>query len=166
MVNHTKRGEITFSYENDSLFNDVSLLSAYMAKNIVSEAGSMLDEFCITEDEREIYNECLKQSLPNVYEAVMRIASCSDGAFSDGTGENETTVKMSLIDNSAYNHNVLTLIDSTLHNCIKYGVLVEFYSICINDGLYRIAKEKFDTNLFQLKQRLFQLKKKSVSSQL
>ena len=174
MVDNTKRGIITFSYNSEKLFNDVSLLSAFMTKNLVSEAGSMLDEFCITEDEKEIYEECLKQALPNIYEAVIMITPCFD-AFDDGKAETETkaseetetsAVSISIKDNGSYNYNVLTLVDATLNNCIKYGVLVEFYSICVHDGLFGIAKQKFDTNLLQLKQRLFQLKKKSVSSQL
>lgn len=174
MVDNTKRGIITFSYDSDKLFNDVCMLSAFMTKNLVSEAGSMLDEFCITDDEKEIYEECLKQSLPNIYEAVIRIAPCSDNAFDNGIKvETETpeepgssNVKIEIKNNGAYNPNVLTLVDATLNNCIKYGVLVEFYSICVHDGLFGIAKQKFDTNLLQLKQRLFQMKKKSVSSQL
>ena len=178
MVDNTKRGIITFSYNSDKLFNDVCLLSAFMTKNLVSEAGSMLDELCITEDEKEIYDECLMQALPNIYEAMIRIAPCSDNAFDDGikvetetpeepeTKTETSNVKIEIKNNGAYNPNVLTLVDATLNNCIKYGVLVEFYSICVNDGLFGIAKQKFDTNLLQLKQRLFQLKKKSVSSQL
>lgn len=161
MAKKIEKGIITFSYPNDSLFNDVRLLSAYMTKNLATESGSLLDEFCITEDEEEIYNECLKNTVPNIYEVVMGLVTCIEDAISYDNG-----VSISLRDNHAYNVNVLTLIDSTLNNCLKYGVLAEYYSICVNADLYSIAKNKLDTNLSQLKQRLFQLKKKSVSSQL
>lgn len=166
MANSTTKGTIVFSYDSTSLFDDVCLLSAYMVKNLASDNMSMLDEFSISDDERHIYDECLKQVMPNIYEAVIMTVPCAEGAFSDGTGDSETGVTVTLKDNHAYNRNVLTLVDGTLQTCIKYGVLAQFYSICVHEGLFVLAKEKYDTNLSQLKQRLFQLKKKPVSPQL
>lgn len=178
-------GNITFYYDSDKLFNDVSLMSAYMTKNLKSEAGSVMDEFSISDDERDVYDVCVRQTLPNIYEAMMKITHGIDNAFDDDvevaenaeiTGgvaiENTlgrakgTYVEFNIQDNDEYNSNVLSLVDATLLNCLKHGVLAEFYSICINAELFRIAQDKFTTSLFQLKQRLFQLKKKSVSSQL
>ena len=161
MAKKVEKGIIKFSYESDTLFDEVRLLSAYMTKNLATESGLLTDEYCITEDERDIYDQCLKNTLPNVYEVIIGLVPCVDESISDSNG-----VSISLVDNHAYNVNVLTLVDSTIDNCLKYGVLAEYYSICTHAELYKVAKDKLDTNLFQLKQRLFQLKKKSVSSQL
>ena len=170
-------GNITFYYNGDKLFNDVSLTSAYMTKNLKSEAGSIMDEFNISDDERDIYDVCVRQTLPNIYETMMKITSGVEDAFNDNVVVTDTDnsglnrdagkyIEFNILNNDAYNDNVLNLVDATLLNCLKYGILAEFYSICVNGDLFRIAQDKFTTSLFQLKQRLFQLKKKSVYSQL
>lgn len=177
MFGNKTTGEIAFYYDSDKLFNDVSLMSAYMTKNLKSEAGSMMDEFSISDDEKDVYKVCIRQTLPNIYETMMKITSGIENAFDDevvvSTDEsdglkrkNGTYIEFVMQDNDSYNANVLNLVDATLLNCLKYGVLAEFYSVCVNAELFRLAQDKFTTSLFQLKQRLFQLKKKSVSSQL
>ena len=204
MFGNKETGSITFYYDSDKLFNDVSLMSAYMTKNMKSEAGSLMDEYSISDDEKDIYGVCVRQTLPNIYETIMKITSGVDNAFEDevvlalGTERNLSTdgkselevsldtntgkdtnakentlgrfagtyIEFNVQDNDSYNSNVLNLVDATLLNCLKHGILAEFYSICVNAELYRIAQDKFTASLFQLKQRLFQLKKKSVSSQL
>jgi hypothetical protein len=176
-------GKITFYYNSDGLFNDVSLMSAYMTKNLANEGGSLMDEFSISDDERDIYDVCVRQTLPNIYETIMKITPRDvDNAFEDeievetdespdseGIGLKRVAgkyIELTLNDNDSYNKNVLNLVDATLLNCLKYGILAEFYSICVNADLYRIAQDKFTSNLFQLKKRLFQLKKKTISPQL
>lgn len=177
MFGNKETGKITFYYDSDKLFNDVSLMSAYMTKNMKSEAGSLMDEFNISDDEKDIYGVCVRQTLPNIYETMMKITSGIGNAFDDDVAVAETEsdglkrevgtyIEFTMQDNDAYNENVLNLVDATLLNCLKHGVLAEFYSICVNPELHRIAQDKFTTSLFQLKQRLFQLKKKVVSSQL
>jgi hypothetical protein len=177
MFGNKEAGKITFYYDSDKLFNDVSLMSAYMTKNIKGDGGSMMDEFNISDDEKDIYKVCVRQTLPNIYETMMKITSGVDNAFDDEitvtTKENSglkrdvgTYIEFTMQDNDSYNDNVLNLVDATILNCLKHGILAEFYSVCVNGDLYKLAQDKFVTNLFQLKQRLFQLKKKSVSSQL
>lgn len=177
MFGNKETGKITFYYDSDNLFNDVSLMSAYMTKNIKGDSGSMMDEFNISDDEKDIFKVCVRQTLPNIYETMMKITSGVENAFEDEAvvSTDETTglkrakgtyIEFTMKDNDAYNENVLNLVDATILNCLKHGVLAEFYSICVNGDLYRVAQDKFTTSLFQLKQRLFQLKKKVVSSQL
>lgn len=177
MFGNKETGKITFYYDSDKLFNDVSLMSAYMTKNLKTEAGSLMDEYNISDDEKDIFAVCVRQTLPNIYETMMKITSGIDNAFddevevatkeADGLGRDAGKyIEFTMQDNDAYNENVLNLVDATLLNCLKNGVLSEFYSICVNGELYRLAQDKFTTSLFQLKQRLFQLKKKVVASQL
>lgn len=177
MFGNKETGKITFYYDSEKLFNDVSLMSAYMTKNLTSESGSLMDEYNISDDEKDIYGVCVRQTLPNIYETMMKITSGVDNAFDDevivSTPESDGLkrsagkyIEFNMVDNDAYNENVLNLVDATLLNCLKYGVLAEFYAICVNGDLHRLAQDKLTTSLFQLKQRLFQLKKKVVSSQL
>lgn len=174
MFGNKEIGVITFSYNSDELFNDVGILSAYMAKSINLAA---VDEFSVSDDEKDLYNVCVKQALPNIYEAMLKISTGVEDAFNDSAKvlKNETDglfrkagtyVELSIEDNDAYNKNVLSIVEATLSTCLKYGILTEFYSIRLNADLYALAKEKFNNSLYQLKQRLFQLKKKTISSQL
>jgi hypothetical protein len=57
-------------------------------------------------------------------------------------------------------------VDASLNNCIKQGTLKEIYSTIVNPDFFKISAERFVAELFKLKQRLFQLKKKSVVSNL
>ena len=75
-------------------------------------------------------------------------------------------VEFVLQDNGAYNDNVLNMVDASLYNCIKHGTLKEVYSTIVNPDFFKISAERFVAELFKLKQRLFQLKKKSVVSNL
>ena len=43
---------INFEYDNETLFNEVCLLSSFMAKNLVGSDASV-DEICLTDDEKE-----------------------------------------------------------------------------------------------------------------
>ena len=177
MFGNKETGNITFYYNSDELFNDVSLTSAYMTKNIRMDEGSAMDEFSISDDEKDVYKVCVRQVLPNIYETMLKITSGVDDAFNssvkveaeESTGLKRkagTYIEFNIQDNVAYNSNVLRLVDTTLYNCLKHGVIAEFYSVCVNVDLQKIAQDKFVSSLYQLKQRLFQLKKKTVSSQL
>ena len=154
-----KNGIIKFRYGSNDTFNDVSLLSAYMTKNLAGEKGSLMDEFTISDDERQVYDVCVKQALPTIYEAMIKITSGVDEAFK-ATAD---SIEFNILDNEAYNINVLTIVDETLNTCLKYAILAEFYSVCLNAELQRVALAKYADSLAQLKQRLFQLKKKAVA---
>ena len=152
---------ITFTYSNNTLFNDVSLLSAYMTKNLSENLGANLDEFAISEDEHDVYGVCLKQTLPNIHECLIKLNYGETGVVVDGD-----SITITIKDNKAYNDNVKTLVEDTLYDCLKYGVLSEFYSININPTLQKLSQDKFASYLLLLNQRLFQLKRKMISSVL
>lgn len=152
---------ITFTYSNKTLFNDVSLLSAYMTKNLSENLGANLDEFAISEDEHDVYGVCLKQTLPNIHECLIKLNYGETGVVVDGD-----SITITIKDNKAYNDNVKTLVEDTLYDCLKYGVLSEFYSININPTLQKLSQDKFASYLLLLNQRLFQLKRKRISSVL
>lgn len=223
---------VTFYYKRDALFNDVSLMSNFMAKNLATKEGnSLTDEFAISDDEKDLFGVCVQQTLPDIYEAMAKITSGVSSAFEDnaveataeehsitvgseipantyyvGKSEADVThnakcvlapnyneyvylasdyasgtavantryfaksdvefVEFQLQDNGAYNENILTLVDASLYNAIKHGVLKEFYSTVIQADFFKVCSDRFIGELFKLKQRLFQLKKKSVVSSL
>lgn len=160
MAVNTESGNIVFSYSNKDIFDDVSLLSAYMAKSWAGTDKSV-DEFSITDDEKELFDICVNQALPSIHEAMIKLTTDIDSAF-----DRNTNIIFSLNNNEEYNKNTLSIIDSTLRDCIKFGTLAEFYSFCLNPELQKVAMDRFNANIFLLKQRLFQLKKKPISSLL
>lgn len=168
MINTSVTGQIKFYYKKDVLFNDVSLMSNYMAKNLSTKDGnSLTDDFAISDDERDLVDVSLRSALPDIYESMTKITNSVSGAFEDDDViSTDHCVSFTIQDNDAYNDNVLTLVDASLYNCLKYGTLKEVYATIVNPDFYKISAERFVAELFKLKQRLFQLKKKSVVSSL
>ena len=168
MIDTSTTGKIKFYYKRDVLFNEISLMSNYMAKNLSSKDGnSLTDEYAISDDEKDLVDVCIRAALPDIYEAMTKITNAVTNAFEDDTViSGEHCVVFTLQDNDAYNSNVLTLVDASLNNCIKQGTLKEIYSTIVNPDFFKISAERFVAELFKLKQRLFQLKKKSVVSNL
>ena len=166
---------ILFYYDRETIFNDVSLMSNYMCKNLTTKEGnSMTDDYAISDDERDLVNVSIRAALPDIYESMAKITNSVSSAFEDDATETGATgrpaaghyVEFTLLDNGAYNDNVLTTVDASLYNSIKFGTIKEVYSTIVNPDLFRLAADRFVGELFKLKQRLFQLKKKSVLSQL
>ena len=176
--------KIVFFYNRDTLFNDVSLMSNYMAKNLTSKEGnSLTDDYAISDDENDLVAVSIRSTLPDIYESMTKITSGVVPAFDDSVTESAGTkgkdisgndvsiaagdyVEFYLLDNSAYNANVITLVDASLYNALRQGVLKEFYTTVLQPEFFKICSERFVGELFKLKQRLFQLKKKSVVSNL
>lgn len=169
----TEKAKIRFYYNRDTLFNDVSLMSNFMAKNLATKEGnSLTDDYALSDDERDLFAVCVRACLPDIYEAMLKITNAIDAAFEDEVTEAGPTpaagtyIEFTLQDNEAYNENVLSIVDSSIYSAIKYGVLKEFYSTILQPDFFKVSSERFLGELFKLKQRLFQLKKKSVVSNL
>lgn len=170
MVNRdTTNHKIKFYYKRDVLFNEISLMSNYMAKNINTKDGnSLTDDYAISDDDKDLADVCIRATLPDIYEAMTKITYSVTNAFDDDetVGSDEHCVVFTLMDNEAFNANVLTMVDASLNNCIKYGTLREIYSTITQPEFYNVCTTRFIGELYKLKQRLFQLKKKSVTSNL
>ena len=169
MVDTSTTGKIKFYYKRDVLFNEISLMSNYMAKNLATKDGnSLTDEYAISDDEHDLVDVCIRATLPDIYEAMCKITNAVENAFDDDETVGTTThcVVFTLQDNNAYNANVLTMVDASLNNCIKHGTLREIYSTITQPEFYNVCSTRFIGELYKLKQRLFQLKKKSVVSNL
>jgi len=164
----TTHNTIIFKYKKDVLFNDVSLMSNYMCKNMATKDGnSLTDEYAISDDERDLVDVSVRATLPDIYEALLKITNSVDTAFDDDVTISEIHyVQLTIQDNASYNANVLSTVDASLYNCLKFGTLREVYSTISNAEFYTTCTTRFLSELFKLKNRLFQLKKKSVVSSL
>ena len=181
----TSPAQILFYYNKDLLFNDVSLMSNYMSKNLTTKEGnSLTDEYAISDDDKDVFDVCVRQALPDIYEAMTKITYGVENSFEDsytvgasttdreyfvngsGVVTNGDYVTFRLLDNDAYNENVLLLVDASLLAAIKQAILKEYYSIVIQPDFFKVTTDRYMAELYKLKQRLFQLKKKSVSSLL
>ena len=161
MFRKSETGSITFYYDTEALFNEVGIFSSYMAKSAAN-----VDELGISDDEKDVFDVCVRQALPDIYDALLKMTSGLVEAISDDTNVGGAYVEFTIKDNGAYNDNALVVVDGTLYTCLKYGVLSQFYSINVSPDLLRLSQDRLTNSLYQLKQRLFQLKKKVVSSQL
>ena len=168
----TSNNTIEFKYKKDVLFNDVSLMSNYMSKNLSTKDGnSITDDYAISDDERDLVDVCVRATLPDIYEAMVKITNTVSSAFEDDKvvsegGQSVHYVSFTMQDNGAYNANVLTMVDASLYNSLKYGTLKEVYSTVVQPEFFNTCANRFVGELYKLKQRLFQLKKKSVVSSL
>lgn len=164
----TAPAKIQFYYKRDTVFDEVSLMSNYMAKNLATKDGnSLTDEYAISEDERDLVNISIRAALPDIYEAMTKITTLVADAFDDDvTVSGNSCVSFTILDNAAYNDNVLSIVDASLNNCVKFGTLKEIYSTLPQPEFFNSCSSRFVGELFKLKQRLFQLKKKSVVSNL
>lgn len=173
MVGNKETGTVTFYYNSDEMFNDVSMLSAFMAKTWAGTDDG-IESYCITEDETDVYNMCVNQTLPVIQEVLLKLSSGIEDAFNQVTVASAAEdslgrtagkyIEFTINDNYSHNSNTLNIISDTIRDCIKYGALDEFYSICLNADLQNISKRKFTANLSLLNQRLFQLKRKAVNT--
>lgn len=164
----TTNNTIEFRYKKDVLFNDVSLMSNYMSKNLSTKDGnSLTDDYAISDDEHDLVDVCIRATLPDIYEAMVKITNTVSSAFEDDKViSGDHYVSFTMQDNGAYNANVLTMVDASLYNSLKYGTLKEVYSTVVQPEFFNTCANRFVGELYKLKQRLFQLKKKSVVSSL
>jgi hypothetical protein len=145
-------------------------MSNYMSKNLSTKDGnSLTDDYAISDDERDLVDVCIRATLPDIYEAMVKITNSITSAFEDDDTtaiSGEHCVSFTIQDNNAYNENVLNMVDASLYNCLKQGTLKEVYSTVVQPEFFNTTSNRFVAELYKLKQRLFQLKKKSVVSSL
>lgn len=171
---------LLFYYHRDTVFNDVSLLSNQMSKNIRTKDGaSMTEDYAISEDERNVVDVCIRSVLPDICEPMLKITSAVSPAFDGnvsedgrrtgiGPGGTEASipegpyVEFRIRDNGAYNDNAISIADACIYNALKYGTLKEYYSASVHPDLLKLCASRFDAEVAKLERRLFQLKKKSV----
>lgn len=154
---------IKFSYSMDSIFEKCARKSAFNAKNLTTKEGKYLTEsYTITEDEKDMFYQGLTSILPDIYDIILKITSGVSNAFNIES----TQITLSIQDNSAYNENILSLVDSSIEECIIEGAMMEWYKNCTQADFLKLYSESYNTCLIKLYDRLFQMRKKKVVAML
>lgn len=176
MFTKKQQGKIIFYYAHADLFDDVQHLSAYMCKNIANKEGDDLSEkYAITDDEEPVFGVCLRETLPNVYEAVKPLTHGLEDAITDSmsgtdlatlTGEtvtaDETYAVIVTHDHMGYNPNDVKIADSALQTAIEQGVIAEYYARVMAADLTDMSLKMSAATLESLEKRLLPLRRRSV----
>lgn len=168
---------IIFLYEREGIFDDVRQLSAFMAKNAATKEGQpLLEQYSISEDEEPMFGLCLRDCLPDVWELMLKLTHGVDDPYNDAeefdsTALGDITVKTDtpyvvfrVVDNGAYNTNLLTIVDASIRSCIEQGVLEKWYTRIAQPDLLKIVQLGFASEGATLGRRLMQLFRKSITS--
>lgn len=152
---------ILFQYKTDDIFNNVALKTSYKSR-FVSDDGRVVDELTLMDDDKGAFNANLQKVMADIYERIIKLTSAVDDAYS--ISESMATLKVQ--NNSAYNTNVLSLVDASIYDCIETGSIKEWYSVCGKADYEQEYAAKYAAALSLLSSRMFQLKKKSVKNTL
>lgn len=152
---------IKFSYSADDLFNIVSLKTMYRARNIKNDKGeSQIDDFAISEAERDAFNVFLETAANLVFRTVLKMAKGVSHAIIINTSAN---VELGIRDNASYNENILDYVDNLIKDTIVYKVISEWYKTCGLDQEYTKIENNYLTNNQLLINGLFELRKPLIS---
>lgn len=166
---------IVFHYLSEDLFNEVNLLSLYRAQSIIQQAGdkageTMIDEYALTEDERDAFNIFVKTALYDAFAQVVKMTkSISDTVFLNTAAfDDELSISITgdasygfiIYDNDAYNDNVLQLVDNEILKFMRFEILYNWYELKGVDNEAAKYMAKWQASRRDLVNRyLFQLRK-------
>ena len=165
---------IVFLFEKAGIFDDVRHLSAFMAKNAANKEGQpLLEQYAISEDEEPMFNLCLRDCLPDVWEIMVKLTHGVDDPYGEETFDSTTYgdltvktgvpyVKFAIVDNGAYNPNLLKIVDASIQSTMEQGVLEKWYTRIAQADLLKMASHGFASESSALARRLMQLLRKSV----
>ena len=170
---------ITFQYLTESLFSEVSVLTNYRAKTIKDGSGkSLSDDYAISENERDIFLLNLNYAVNEIFaEVVKQTKGLENSIFVDTTvvvtpaSSNPTVEEVSakasgfsVVDNGAFNDNVLTLLDVNIRKAMINNILAAWYK---HSGLQtdmQMAEIEYNKAILSINQRMFELKKKLMTA--
>ena len=165
MAQNKENNKIVFSYTVESIFDKASRASAYNCKNIADKQGNnMMSEFVLSVDDKDMFMQGLDSVLTDIYEKIIKLTDRETGNALQI--EENDTITMTIKDNSAYNENVLAMVDGTLQDCLVSGALRQWYKNCAHAELLDLYTKTFVSDLEKLFGRMFQLKIKRTTSML
>lgn len=152
-------GMIEFSYTKLSLFNNASLRSTYKSRCMIDQQGNYIGEpYALSDDESDAFEICLEKIMTDIYDTVLKMTSGVTDAFVADSAQ----VTFKIRDNRGYNENVLKNVDISVKDSIVAGVLREWYDVCAKPDFYAEYALKYQVSVNALRDRLFQLKKKTI----
>lgn len=154
-------GIIKFSYASDDLFDSVSKITMYKARNIKNEKGeSQIDYFGVSDAERDVFNEHLKTAANDVFKTVLKMSKGVSHAIIINTSGN---IEIGIRDNQAYNENLLDHVDVLIEESMITKVVSEWYKTISNDQEYQKYENDFINKKKALYDALFELRKPLIS---
>lgn len=146
---------ITFSLVKATLFDIVSMRSIYMTKNIKNAEGKIIGEdFAMTGDDLGAFETCLGVVMSEIFEIFLKHTTGIANSYLIDT----TNLSIKILDHSAYNENLLSLVDLSINDCIIDGCLFGWFTIVSQSELMGISGVSYAKQKEALKSRLFQLK--------
>jgi len=159
---------IVFYYKRDTIFNTISLKTLYKAKTIKnSKDEAMIDEYALSADETDAFLLFMSTALYDAFNIVSKMtAGLTDAPVIDGNtaiGGSEdvpNTYNFKIVDEAAYNSNVLYIVDDGINKYIQYHILADWYELVGLDAEYvKHAALRDAARIDLTTNRLFQLRK-------
>ena len=163
---------IQFYYLTEDLFSNVSLRSMYRALNIKAESGeSLIDDFAISEDERDAFNVLIRDAAHEVFQHVLKMCKGITSAlvldsfiFIDDASSSGPYYAVKVLDNDAYNENNLEIVENTIKMLLQVHVLKNWYELKGHTDEQTKLMAKYNSLKIKLINKdLFGLKKPSLS---
>lgn len=171
---------IVFYYKTEDLFNDISLLTMYRAKNILAADSkeSQIDEVGVSQDELDAFKVFAKTSIFDAFAQVVKMTkgvpsspwvdsevSLDESSTSSSTITTDKSYGFMIFDNEAYNVNMVQLVDHGILQFMRAEILFNWWDMTGIDAEASKAKAKWDDARRSLVNKyLFQLRKPLMRS--
>lgn len=114
-----------FSFEQEELFNLCALKSSYSSRMAKDQEGNYTgEELTLTEDEKDVFEECLRDSVSVVWAKIRKMCSRGSDALSV-----EDDVIFKLYDGGC-DERVLKVVEKDLQEILIAGILKEWFMLC------------------------------------
>lgn len=166
---------ITFYYQRENIFNNVSLRTMYRAKTILNEKGeAMNDQYSMSADEDDAFAIFLLDAVNDAFQVVMKMTTgVTDAIIIDQTvvtGEIGAVSSVTncygfmILDEEAYNENALFTVDDGIKKYIQSHILAAWWGLVSyekEEAKWLVTRDRERADL--ITNRLFQLRKKLQS---
>lgn len=163
---------VQFYYLTEDLFDNISLRSLYRALNIKTDSGeSLIDDFAITEDERDAFNVLVRDAAHEVFQNVLKMCKgvsdalvLNDVLLIDDSSSSGPYYAVKVLDHEAYNENNLELVENTVKMMLQVHVLKNWYEMKGHADEQTKLMAKYNALKIKLINKdLFQLRKPLLS---
>ena len=155
---------IRFRYLSDDLFSIVMLKTMYRARTIKNDKGeSLIDDYAMSQAERDAFDTFLITSANLVFKTVLKMTKGVTSAISIDTAETTGNTDLIILDNAAFNENILDYVDTLIKDTIVFKVMSEWYKTCGLDEEFAKIEANYNQNKKELINGLFELRKPLIS---
>lgn len=143
---------VGFVYDKDELFDSCCLQSSYISRNIKDKEGKYIGEdFVLTLDEREGFEECLRKCIPDICKVFSKISPKKD------TFELNDEISIKVLNNGC-DDKVLDIIDEFLRTVLVYGILKGWYELCGEANLIGYCSQVYTDKMKELWDSMFKMR--------